>query len=102
MDKLLNKEYLDDLSRQVVIDTNFDGYDGFGEMVAHAEWEVDKVLAREFAYLAGDDTDDPDSKFFTMAENVREEYDIDVEEYVKDMVDADDYIHDRELARVGL
>lgn len=99
---LLNKEYLEELVRTTVLDIDFDGYEGLGEMVAHAEWEVDKVLAREFAELADGDTDDPDSKFFTMAENVREEYDIDIEEYVKDMVDTDEYIHDRELARMGL
>lgn len=99
---LLNKTYLYELARDTVLDTDFDGYEGLGEMVAHAEWEVDKVLAREFAELAEDDTDNPDSKFFTMAENAREEYDIDVEEYVKDMVDADEYINDRELSRMGL
>lgn len=99
---LLNREYLEELVRTTILNTDFDYDDSFGESVSHAEWEVDKALAREFAYLAGDDTDDPDAKFFTMAENVREEYDIDVEDYVKDMVDADEYIHDRELARVGM
>lgn len=99
---LLNKTYLEELVEEIVTCADYDGYDSMGEIVAHAEWEVDKVLACEFAELAGDDTDDPDSKFFTMAENVREEYDIDVEEYVKDMLDANEYIRDRELARVGL
>ena len=100
--RLLNKDYIEELARTTVLNTEFDSDDSLGESIAHAEWEVDKALACEFAYLAGDDTDDPDSKFFTMAENVREDYDIDIEEYVKDMVDANEYIRDRELARVGL
>lgn len=99
---LLNKEYLEELARTTVLDIDFSLCEDMGDAVSTAEWEVDKVLAREFAELANDDTDYIPARYHTMAENVREEYNIDVEDYIKDMVDADEYVHDRELARMGL
>lgn len=100
--KLLNKDYLEELTRQAVLDTEFTYCDGIGEAVSDAEWEVDRRIARELAYLADDDLDDPQCVFYSMAEKIREEYDIDVQEYVEEMYDGNEYVHERELARVGL
>lgn len=99
---LLNKEYLEELVRLTILDTDFDLCEDMAEAVGKGEWEVDKVLACELAYLADADMDDPDARFYTMAERIREEYDIDVQEYVEEMYEENDYIRDRELARMGL
>lgn len=99
---LLNKAYLEELVSETISNTDFDGYDSMGEMVAHAEWEVDKALAREFAFLAEDDDSDPPARYFTMAENVREEYDIDVDSYVQEVYDEVEYRREVQLARFGL
>lgn len=94
---LFDEKCIIEVASQAFNDVEYDDDTGLYD---RASWEIEKRLALELAIEAGEDTDYIPTWCYSLAEKLREEY-VDLEAWVEESNNANDYIRDKENSRVS-